>query len=194
MDDDQAALEAFHRAIDARAAGLRLLHVGRLQCRRGCSGCCFDGLIVWEVEADRIRRAFPDLLERGDPHPPGGCACLGAAGDCRIYEARPHVCRTYGLPLRWMESVPREGEVERRDICILNAIGPPIETLPAATCWTRGPSNRELAALQARRGEMREVALRSLFRASSTATEGADPPGPSAIPLRTPQEPGTSRR
>lgn len=162
-----AALAEFHRAIDARVATLRNRHAARLQCRRGCSGCCFDGLTVWELEAERIRRDFPELLAAGTPHPPGACAFLGPEGECRIHSARPHVCRTYGLPVRWREADPAGILVERRDICILNAAGPAIESLPAEACWTRGPSNQALAELQARTGTMKEVPLRSLFRSAA---------------------------
>lgn len=163
MFDDLADLRAFHRAVDLRTEWLRQQHASRMQCRRGCSGCCFDGLVVWEVEAELIRQECGELLQSGLPHAPGACAFLGTEGECRIHTVRPHVCRMYGLPLRWVETDVAGRAGERRDICVLNAIGPPIEALPAAACWTREPANAELAELQRRRGEMREVALRSLF-------------------------------
>jgi hypothetical protein len=78
------------------------------------------------------------------------------------------VCRTQGLPLRWLEEREEGGEiVERRDICELNLEGPPLESLPAATLWQLGPFEQRLATLQHRvdGGQGRRVALRSLFRA-----------------------------
>lgn len=125
-----------------------------------------DGLTVFEVEAENIRCYHADLLAEGAPHPEGACAFLDEAGACRIYEHRPYVCRTQGLPLRWIEERSDGNLVELRDICPLNANGPPVEALPAEECWSIGPFEERLAKLQATAdgGKLRRVALRSLFR------------------------------
>ena len=52
----------------------------------------------------------PEVL-RSEPHPPGACAMLDADGACRVYAARPYVCRTQGLPLRWAERRGMETEI-----------------------------------------------------------------------------------
>jgi hypothetical protein len=59
--------------------------------------------------------------------------------------------------------------VEMRDICPLNEKGPPVEELPGDACWTIGPAEERLAALQHRAGNgiMTRVALRDLFRKRS---------------------------
>lgn len=160
-----AAVEALHAEIDARAGALHARHAARLQCRRGCHACCIDDLTVSEVEALRIRARAPAVL-REPPHPPGACAFLSDTGSCRIYAQRPYVCRTQGLPLRWIDAEAPGGPVERRDICPLNEAGAPIESLPAADCWELGPVEGRLATLQARRdgGAARRVSLRDLFR------------------------------
>lgn len=157
-------LRSLHREIDLLATGIAGQHP--LQCRRGCSSCCVDELTVFEVEADRIREQFPDLLADGTAAPAGGCAFLDEEGGCRIYEARPYVCRTQGLPLRWLEEDDEEEVIELRDICPLNAEAVPPEELDEEACWTLGPFEERLAALQeqADGGEMRRVALRDLFR------------------------------
>lgn len=165
----QRALEALHGEVDAAAATLARGHGERLLCGRGCSACCVDDLTVFEVEAERIRRAHPELLEAGTPGPAGGCAFLDAEGGCRVYAERPYVCRTQGLPLRWLEELEDDGEiVERRDICELNLEGPALESLPEDSLWLIGPFEQRLAALQDSLdgGQGRRVALRSLFRAS----------------------------
>jgi Fe-S-cluster containining protein len=125
-----------------------------------------DGLTVFEVEAENIRRHHADLLAEGDPHPEGACAFLDEAGACRIYEHRPYVCRTQGLPLRWIEERSDGNPVELRDICPLNANGPPVEALPAEERWSIGPFEERLAKLQATAegGGLRRVGLRWLFR------------------------------
>ena len=158
-------VRALHDAVDTRSAAVSASHGPRLTCRLGCSGCCQDDLTVYEVEALRIEAEFPDLLAKGTPGPSGACAFLDTSGGCRIYAARPYVCRTQGLPLRWLE----EGEdwefVERRDICPLNAEGPALETLSDDHCWHVGPVEDRLAYAQEALdgGAMRRVGLRGLF-------------------------------
>lgn len=160
------ALRALHDEVDAAVAALAERHRGRLRCGRGCHACCVDGITVFEVEAERIRSAHAALVESGVPHAAGACAFLGDAGECRVYDDRPYVCRTQGLPLRWLEEAAGAEVVERRDICPLNEAGEPLETLPAAACWTLGPFEDRLRRLQeaADGGRARRVALRALFR------------------------------
>lgn len=153
------AVDALHRAIDDNARAIAERHGARLQCKRGCNGCCVDELTVYEVEAAAIVRKHRSLLESATPHPPGRCAFLDEDGGCRIYEERPYVCRTQGLPLRWIE-----GSRELRDICTLNAEGEAIESLPPQACWPIGPVEARLAAMQERTGSMERVALRDLFK------------------------------
>ncbi|MCA9618024.1 MAG: YkgJ family cysteine cluster protein [Myxococcales bacterium] len=154
-------VETLHAEVDAASRRLTVLHAERLACARGCHDCCRDDLTVFEVEAALIRRHHGALLREGRPHPEGGCAFLDDAGACRIYPHRPYVCRTQGLPLRWIDD---EAEAEYRDICPLNEAGPPIEELEPEACWTLGPAEASLAGLQAADGHAGErVALRSLF-------------------------------
>ena len=159
-------LSRLYREVDQRVRPLLATHSARLQCRRGCCQCCIDDLTVFEVEAENIRRHYADLLLEAAPHPEGACAFLDQAGACRIYEHRPYVCRTQGLPLRWIEQFPNGTTVEMRDICPLNDDGRPVEALPQTECWAIGPFEGELARLQARvdGGAPRRVSLRSLFR------------------------------
>jgi hypothetical protein len=172
-DEAQDALRRLHAEVDRAAGAVADRHRGRLQCGRGCAACCVDELTVYEVEAERIRRAHGALLEAGAPHAPGACAFLGAENECRIYPDRPYVCRTQGLPLRWLSELGEDGErgeggeiVEARDICPLNLAGPPLEGLPEDACWLLGPVEDRLAALQHALdgGAGRRVALRRLFR------------------------------
>jgi hypothetical protein len=166
-------IENVHTAVDRLAAPLAQRLRGRLQCKAGCSGCCVDNITVYEVEAAVIQRHHAELLEETSPSAPGACAFLDGQGACRIYAHRPYVCRTQGLPLRWMEERPPARGVKRlrelRDICGLNDVGEPsLEQLPVGDCWTIGPFEDRLAAAQQRSdgGQMRRVALRSLFRRS----------------------------
>jgi hypothetical protein len=168
-------VRALHDEVDARAAALARRHAARLRCGRGCAQCCVDDLTVFEVETERIRRAHVDLLVSGEPHAPGACAFLDAEGACRIYADRPYVCRTQGLPLRWLDEDGEGETVERRDICPLNEAGPALTELPADACWTLGEIEARLAALQSAQdgGALRRVALRSLFRRKQKSASGA---------------------
>jgi len=93
-----AKVDAFWvRAVDAQPSELR--------CAVGCDDCCRQGLTVFPVEAAAIRAHLADM----DPAlharlscldgPPDRCALL-RDGRCAIYEVRPIICRTHGLPLR----------------------------------------------------------------------------------------------
>ena len=157
-------IAALHGVVDQLTAPLEAAQAPHRACARGCSACCVDGLSVFEVEAEHIQNSFPELLSSGRPGPAGGCAMLGAEGECRVYAARPYVCRTQGLPLRWAEPAAGGGAVERRDVCPKNDPGPgALEALPAARCWAIGPVEARLQAAQALRGSERRIPLRSLF-------------------------------
>ena len=162
-------LSQLHAAVDAQCATLHALHARRLQCRKGCGGgCCVDDLTVFAVEAESIRRRYGELLARGTPHREGACAFLDDTGVCRIYAHRPYVCRTQGLPLRWIEEC-NAGPVELRDICPRNEAGEPVETLPTDACWTIGPFEERLRRLQlAAGGRLTRVRLRDLFENAPT--------------------------
>ena len=153
-------LEKLYHAIDQITKRLEKIHKNRMQCTLGCTDCCVDNITVFKIEADNIRHYHSNLLQKEAPHAPGACAFLDGIGACRIYEQRPYVCRTQGLPLRWVEE-----NTEYRDICPLNDEGRPVEDLPPEQCWTIGPFEKRLALLQNKRynDRMERIALRSLF-------------------------------
>ena len=158
-------VERLHGVVEELVAPIARANGPRLTCRAGCRDCCTDGLSVFAIEAAVIARHHASLLAEGVPNEDGGCAFLDAHGECRIYAHRPYVCRTQGLPLRWLER-EEDGELaEVRDVCPLNAEGPPLEELEADHCWTVGPFEERLAQRQASvdGGEGERVALRSLF-------------------------------
>lgn len=161
-----ADLVALHHEVDRKAVALAARHAGRLRCGPRCAGCCLDGLTVLPVEAERIRRGAPEVL-RERPFPDGGCAFLDPAGRCRVYPFRPYVCRTQGLPLRWFEEDEREEVRERRDVCLLNLPGPPLDALDDEDVWTIGPHEERLVEIQERFGGNAErLTLRGMFEGS----------------------------
>ncbi len=172
MSEAIAWVEQLHAVVDELAAPIARANAERLRCREGCSGCCTDGLTVFEIEADVIVARHPELLDEGVPHAEGACAFLDGEGRCRIYASRPYVCRTQGLPLRWIEEDDDGGAFEARDVCPLNDEGgPPLEELPSDRLWTIGPIEARLADRQRAidGGSGRRVALRDLFASGAPA-------------------------
>jgi Fe-S-cluster containining protein len=73
-----------------------------LKCSRGCSACCelqsvnyLEGFVIAEYCKHHGEPARPPTLS------PAGTACAFLSNDqCRIYHARPLICRTHGLLLK----------------------------------------------------------------------------------------------
>ena len=171
-------LRAFHTLVEQEAQALAERHGPRITCRPGCSICCRDGLTVFSIEAARIAEEYLELLGKGTSHPKGACAFLDGSGRCRIYPARPHVCRTHGLPLSWVEPAEDGGWKELRDICPLNEVGPVLEDLDTGLVWEIGPHEQRLAELQRSFDpSMKRVALRDLFGGEEPAPGGKGHPG-----------------
>lgn len=172
------SLPRLHLQIDEQASTIAGKLGERLKCKKGCADCCTDDLTVLEVEAANIRARYPTLLANGMPHPPGGCAFLDDLRACRIYPARPYICRTQGLPLRYFEEDENEDIVETRDICPINGEGPDLHSLSDGAMWLIGPTEQILLDLQdaAARGVSpgaedalssalpKRIALRDLFK------------------------------
>lgn len=168
MDKVFTELENFYDEVDKLSRILSRKHESRLKCKAGCFSCCVDNITVFEVEAEYIKEHYNDLINKDKPHPEGYCAFLNDKGECRIYEHRPYVCRTQGLPLRWIEEINEEELYEMRDICPLNEEGEPIVNIKAEDCWTIGPFEEKLAIIQKKFSDKpmgkNRIYLRQLFK------------------------------
>jgi hypothetical protein len=78
-----------------------------MQCTSGCSDCCVVRLTITTVEAREIHDFVADLsptsrvgLAANVAASTTACAALDPAGRCLIYDARPIVCRSHGVPVR----------------------------------------------------------------------------------------------
>ncbi len=119
--------------VDLMAERLTERYRSHIACRAGCCACCRHDLSVFEVEAVSVRAALSALPEmvweqvcrqahdvqahqaRGE-----GVVCpLLVNGCCAIYEARPVICRTQGLPLLYAA----EDGTQEVDFCPLNFTG-----------------------------------------------------------------------
>jgi hypothetical protein len=124
----------------------------KMDCKKGCSKCCFTDITIFDVEADVIRNYFKNLeitdqsnllklwTEKNEIK-----ACSFLYNDqCTIYNARPVICRTQGAPL----FLPQENIL---DFCPLNFkdVDPPkedwlnLERLNTLLAFAAKSSNRE---------------------------------------------------
>lgn len=102
-----------------------LQHAEHFACRRGCDGCCQTERTVSDVEFDALAGAIaelpPETRDRlATQTGPTPCPLL-LDGGCAVYEQRPLICRSHGLPL------VMEGQ---HDVCSLNFTERSILTLP----------------------------------------------------------------
>jgi len=105
-----------------------------ISCGYGCSDCCQQNLNLLSIEYSFLQKGFsllPASMKKivrnraaqrvGDYTP---CVLLDH-GACVLYERRPIVCRTHGLPL-----FITEGDKEIRDCCPKNFTFYYLELLP----------------------------------------------------------------
>ena len=78
---------------------------GQIACRAGCSGCCRH-LALFPVEAaslvravERLPAGIRSLLAGRIQWPENGMCPLLLDDRCTVYDNRPVICRTHGLPL-----------------------------------------------------------------------------------------------
>lgn len=109
---------ALRAKVDAFADGVQQRRAADMMCRRGCASCCHAELSVCAVEAAAIRAELDALdtpvraalhARAGAPSAAPRCVMLDEDDACVIYAARPLVCRSQGLPLRYpAELIPEE--------------------------------------------------------------------------------------
>jgi len=99
---DFAEYEAVIKKVADFSDAVSREHQDEIHCQKGCSQCCVSGLTVLPVEAAYVRAA---LNKSNRPLParplsPSHCTFLDPHGVCTIYDQRPLLCRTHGLPLK----------------------------------------------------------------------------------------------
>jgi len=107
--------------VNSRCGEIEAALSGHMACRKGCSACCLN-ISLFPVEAISFRLAFDTLSEAqkasalgrtAESSDEGPCPLLDEAGACLLYEHRPVICRTHGLPI-----VFDDGKGNRRvDFC-----------------------------------------------------------------------------
>lgn len=155
-------------------------------CRAGCESCCHQRFGVFEVEAAPVREALARLArtdpalrarvraQADDPAHQHHCALL-VEGRCAIYDERPLICRSHGLPvladgrvdhcpLNFTETSPPAASTLR-----LDAVNQPLVVLDAL--WTRAGGGLDEGDLSGAR-----VDLADLARADDSAGGGPGSP------------------
>lgn len=120
-----------------------------IACRPGCDACCRH-LTIFAVEAAALKAALQELppaeaelvrQKAAQTAPDSPCPLLHE-GLCLIYQARPIICRTHGLPLL----ITRDGEKEV-DFCPENFRG--LTSIPGSAVLDLDRVNAALTAINA---------------------------------------------
>lgn len=107
-------------SVDEEFTAIQARQGAHMQCRAGCSDCCRARLSITRVEeqflrtgADRMPASERHELARRAKDPKREmCPALDPDGRCGLYELRPLICRSFGVPLR-----------HRREVALVN---PPV--------------------------------------------------------------------
>jgi Fe-S-cluster containining protein len=132
--------------VDRRFAETRSKYPECFQCRAGCTSCCEVQLTLFPVEAERVARAVEGLpaetrekvREQAGDEERTFCPLL-VEGRCAVYESRPLICRSHGLPVSYAEEGRREV-----DVCPLNFA---MREIPEDAALEIDPLNELLAAI-----------------------------------------------
>jgi Fe-S-cluster containining protein len=100
-NDPDSKLEDYlmlREEIDSLSKRLEEIHSEHLNCKPGCHKCCLD-FGIFPVEFFSILRENENITANvRDIAGEGECLFL-IDGLCSIYESRPIICRTHGLPM-----------------------------------------------------------------------------------------------
>lgn len=150
MPDPLANYRSLLAKVDDLCRGIEDRLGDAITCHAGCSSCCL-AISVFPVEAVAMIAAADRLpaeeLRQLKAHlaswSPEDEHCPLLAGErCLLYEARPIICRTHGLPILLVE-----GEQRRIDVCPKNCQG--IDHLPGEAVVDLERLNTLLAAVNA---------------------------------------------
>ncbi len=104
------SLKSLYTRVDRFYMSVRARYGDQMDCHAGCSDCCLAGLTLVMIEAVAIGEAHGIDAERiflqaGQPclQTEGHCRLLDKDDHCTIYDERPLICRTHGLPLDYSD-------------------------------------------------------------------------------------------
>ena len=149
MADPLANYHSLVAKVDDLCRGIEDRLGAAITCHDGCSSCCL-AISVFPVEAVAMIEAanrlpaeeFQHLKQHLASWSEGEACPLLADDRCLLYEARPIICRTHGLPILLVE-----GEERRIDVCPRNCQG--VDHLPGEVILDLERLNTLLAAVNA---------------------------------------------
>ena len=126
----------------------------QMLCRSGCSDCCRARLSMTHVETAYLRQSIASLPRdrrsevsaraRGDDQE--YCPALDPEGRCGIYEVRPLICRSFGVPLRRQSREPLI-QPSTIDVCDKNFTSTSLALLPQRDILEQDPLTSTLNAI-----------------------------------------------
>jgi uncharacterized protein len=123
---------------DTLCLNLEKKHRKDIRCARGCCSCCMD-FCIFPVEFYSILKGTEGRDIRTNNEPSQGACPFLIEGLCLIYESRPLICRTHGLPLLYM------GEDEwQMSWCELNFTGKDIPEFGESNTFPQDRFNSKL--------------------------------------------------
>lgn len=106
--------------IDRLSHQLFDLHHSQIQCKKGCDLCCMD-YSIFPIEFFYIKSKLKNTeLPAFDEKDKSGSCVFLKNHECTIYEHRPIICRTHGLPLLYMNNESEEWELSACDLNFTN--------------------------------------------------------------------------
>jgi Fe-S-cluster containining protein len=108
MKDALTLYKELLNTIDTHFEKVLQLQKDDIHCSKGCTSCCISELTVCSIEAHYMKMAVPHKTLNASNANESSCIFL-TDSECSIYEYRPIVCRTQGLPLLY------EGEKDNQE-------------------------------------------------------------------------------
>jgi len=147
-DEHLANYRSLLSRVDQHCRKIHADFVEQIACRAGCSGCCRH-LALFPVEAASLVRAVEglpgeirSLLAGRIQWPENGTCPLLLDDRCTVYDNRPVICRTHGLPLLAVVD-----GIQTVDCCPENFRG--AESLPGSAVLQLESLNSALVAINA---------------------------------------------
>ena len=112
--------------VSAKFAEIVSLRPSQYVCQKGCFSCCKSGLTVTHIEKQHIKSWLSEKsdtvsllykLRDARPHGNSSCELLTNEGACAIYDVRPIICRSHGVPVKTPSVEPNK---QTLDVCPLN--------------------------------------------------------------------------
>ena len=158
MTESMARFDSLASGVAREFEAIRQRNRGSMQCREGCADCCRCRLSITRVEEAYLREGLKrlplsvrlELKARAttEIHANEMCPALDANGCCQIYEWRPLICRSHGVPLRYRHPVPLI-HPSRIDVCEKNFTEVSTKSVPIEDVLDQTSLTGELAEIDA---------------------------------------------